>query len=451
MVFNRFFFQVLARVLLVALNIGIFASIFLREDLFFTQVIMFSLAIGQIAELANFTNKTNLELSRFLAGVKDGDYQLNYERHSKSKSLSKLYRSFGQVIDTLKDLETQRNAQNEFLNTIINQIGFGIIVFDSESEITLMNQEASALLSLPKVKKWRSLKNPNTAFLETLTSLPGTQNQLVESHINEESQYFTVSVSIIQILEKPLRVVSFQNIKSEIRQKEIEAWHKLIRILTHETMNSVTPIVSLAETMQLILTSEESGQVKRSKEVTDENLEDLTASVETIVNRGEGILKFVSEYRKLTRIPQPELQHVALEGLVQKTMKLFEKDIENENIQLQMNFQDATLNIDPVLIQQVLINLIKNAIEALGDQADRHIAITGQSKGDNYLLMISDSGPGIPTDKQDKVFIPFYTTKKNGSGIGLSVSRQILNLHGGHLDFNSMPNTMTTFTLTFRK
>ncbi len=435
--------------LLVATVVG-FSQIFLRPDLFFTQIIVVAIIIGQIMELSNFANKTNTELGRFLAGVRDGDFQLNYQRQQKSKSFEKLYRSFNDVIDTLKELETERNAQNEFLNTIINQIGFGILVFDESQEIILMNNEASELLSIPKVKKWRNLRNRNIGFLETLVSIDRTQNQLLETTIDEESHYFTVNVNNMRLRDRPLKIASFQNIRSEIRQKEIEAWHKLIRILTHETMNSVTPIVSLAETMQMLLTKEDGDSPKHVKDLTEENVLDLRESIQTIEERGEGILRFVSEYRKLTRIPQPELEEVEFSAFLQSTLKLYQPALDENSVDLTVNVPEFRVMIDPVLIQQVVINLVKNSIEALKETEQKRIKIelSGDEKHQR-VVQVSDNGPGIPKEKADKIFIPFYTTKQEGSGIGLSVSRQIMSLHGGQLDFKSIPGQWTTFSLKF--
>ncbi|MEM9325246.1 MAG: ATP-binding protein [Bacteroidota bacterium] len=447
MVFNRFFFLTLIRSLLLVGTVVVMSSIFGRVELFFTQIILGGIILFQIWELTRFVNKTNEELSRFLAGVKDGDFQLHYPKKEKT-SFQRLQKSFGELVETLQSLEAGREAQNQFLNELINQIRFGIIVFDHQGYIEVMNQTASNLTGLPKITKWRNLQNPNKRFLEMLLTLPPTQNQLIETPIGDTNRYFTVSVTLIKVLEREMRLVSFQDIRGEIRQKEIDAWHRLIRILTHETMNSVTPIVSLAETITMLIQNEE-GELKTPKEVTDENLSDIHLSLETIIGRGQGILKFVQQYRKLTRVPKPEMQEIKISSLVEKTFRLMEGELGKRSIKWSMALGDFSIQLDPALIEQVLVNLIKNAIEALTDHTAPTIKATAWEEADHVCVSIKDNGPGIPENRKEKIFVPFYTTKPEGSGIGLSLCRQIMNLHGGHLEVQSVPHQSTSFTLVF--
>lgn len=448
MVFNRFFFKVLLRVGLLTTSIITMSTIFLRIDLFFTQIILAGIIIAQLVELTYFVNRTNQELSRFLSGVRDGDFQLNFSYKADSPSFQSLNNSFREVIHTFREYETERIAEYQFLNEIISQISFGVIVFDEKADIQVMNQTASDLLSLPKVTKWKNLRNPNIGFLEKLSEIELAPNQLVETRVSGKDQMFSVSASKITLRSVAMKIVCFQNIQNEIRKKEIEAWHKLIRILTHETMNSVTPIVSLAETMQMILTTE-SGESKTVKEIDDENLEDLSFSLETIIGRGNGILKFVSNYRKLTRIPKPEIEPVEIYPLLQKVVNLASADPDAPPIDLEVENSNLIVLMDPVLIEQVLINLLKNAREALENTPQPEIMVVAEAENSKSLILIKDNGPGIDQDKIEKIFIPFYTTKKEGSGIGLSVSRQIMSLHGGHLELQSEPGS-TIFTLSFQ-
>lgn len=448
MVFNRFFFKLLLRVGLLAISIITLSTIFLRIDLFFTQIILLGVIIAQLMELTYFVNRTNLELSRFLSGVRDGDFQLSFSQNADSSPFQALNNSFREVIHTFREYETERMAEYQFLNEIISQTSFGVIVFDDKAEIQVMNQTASDLMSLPKVTKWKNLRNPNIGFLEQLYQMELAPNQLVETCVSGKNQIFSVTATQITLRSVVMKIVCFQDIQNEIRKKEIEAWHKLIRILTHETMNSVTPIVSLAETMKMIL-STEAGEHKTTKEISDENLEDLAFSLETIIGRGNGILKFVSNYRKLTRIPKPELEEVAVSSFLKKMINLASAEPDSPPIELHIKLEQMHIQMDPVLIEQVLINLLKNAREALLDTQKPKIQITTKQDAEKSLIEIKDNGPGIDQDKLEKIFIPFYTTKKEGSGIGLSVCRQIMSLHGGHLALQSEPGS-TIFTLSFQ-
>lgn len=448
MVFNRFFFKSLFRLILITASIITLSTIFLRVDLFFTQIILIGIIVAQLIELTYFVNRTNLELSRFLSGIRDGDFQLSFSQKADSSSFKALNHSFREVIHAFREYETERIAEYQFLNEIISQISFGVIVFDDQEEIQVMNQTASDLLSIPKVTKWKNLRNPNIAFLEQLYRMELAPNQLIETRVSGKDQMFSVTASQITLRSVVMKIVCFQNIQNEIRKKEIEAWHKLIRILTHETMNSVTPIVSLAETMQMILNTDE-GALKTSEEINDENLEDLAFSLETIIGRGNGILKFVNNYRKLTRIPKPEVEPVTIFTWIQKIINLASAEPGTPSIHLHVEDESIKILLDPILIEQVLINLLKNAKEALETTKNPEITVTVKAEADHSLIIVQDNGPGVDQDKIEKIFIPFYTTKKEGSGIGLSVSRQIMSLHGGHLELQSEPGS-TIFTLSFQ-
>ncbi len=448
MVFNRFFLFILLRVGLLFGAITAFSLIFLRPDLLFTQIILGTIIIIQIGELTHFVNRTNYDLSRFLAAIKDNDFSINFSNKEKIPSYRSLNASFSQLIETLKELETEKEAQFHFLNQLVNQIEFGIITFDEQENIELINKQACDLLSIPKVGHWKNLKNPNLRILYRLLQLEDGKNQLIENRIANQDRYFSVSVTTITIRDQHFKIVSFQDIRSEIQQKEIEAWHKLIRILTHEIMNSVTPLVSLTETIQMILLNDETGKVRSLTQLNDENIEDVSQAVETIRDRGEGILKFVQDYRKLTRIPKPEIEKVEVQTMISEVTRLMQSDMERNGVGIISNTEQDSLSIDPNLIQQVMINLLKNAKEALIDTEKPVISIESEKTPEFFKLHINDNGPGIPVDRIDRIFVPFYTTKPEGSGIGLSVSRQILNLHGGFLEVHSEPGD-TTFTMAF--
>lgn len=447
MVFNRFFFKLLARVIFLTATIVTLSSIFLRTDLFFTQIILAGIIVSQIIELSFFANKTNVELTRFLAGVKDGDFQLNFPENADSKSFRSLNSTFRDVIHSMREYETEKAAEYQFLNEIISQISFGVIVFNEKSDVEVMNSTASLLLGLPKVAKWRNLRNPNISVLESLYNAELAPNQLLETRVNAKDQMFSVSATQMTLRSVPMKIVCFQDIRSEIQKKEIEAWQKLIRILTHETMNSVTPIVSLAETMKIILENE-TGTLKSLQEVTHENLEDLSFSLDTIIGRGNGILKFVSTYRKLTRIPNPEPELVEIRPFLEKIVNLISSDPQSSHVKFEIQGTNTDMHFDPVLMEQVLINLLKNAREALDQTKDAAILVSFSNETNRKTIRVQDNGPGIDQLKSEKIFIPFYTTKKDGSGIGLSVSRQIMSLHGGQLELQSEPGR-TVFTLSF--
>lgn len=422
-------------------------SIFLRPDLLFTQLILFVLILIQVTEITFFVSRTNRELSRFLSSIKDGDFSINFSGKVDNKSFGLLNTSFRQVIETLKELQTEKEAQLHFLNQLVNQIEFGIITFNEKNEIEIINKQAQSFLQIPRVTVWQNIKNPNVSFIEKLIKLPESSNQLIEQRIENQDRFFSVSITEITIRDGKFRIVSFQDIRNEIQQKEIQAWHKLIRILTHEIMNSVTQLVSLNETNLMLLTNE-NEEAKESRHLNDENVQDLRESILTVKERTEGILKFVKDYRRLTKIPKPEFEKLIDSFLINTVAKFMSGPLTEARVNLKVMSADVELFADGNLIQQVMINLIKNAIEALEATKGPEIVIQARIQNKQLQLEVSDNGHGIPEEKLDRIFVPFYTTKVEGSGVGLSVSRQIMNLHGGHLDVSSS-SSGATFMMIF--
>ena len=447
MVYNRFFYLLLLRVILLFGALLSIVSIFLRPDLLFTQLILFVLILIQVTEITFFVSRTNRELSRFLSSIKDGDFSINFSGKVDNKSFGLLNTSFRQVIETLKELQTEKEAQLHFLNQLVNQIEFGIITFNEKNEIEIINKQAQSFLQIPRVTVWQNIKNPNVSFIEKLIKLPESSNQLIEQRIENQDRFFSVSITEITIRDGKFRIVSFQDIRNEIQQKEIQAWHKLIRILTHEIMNSVTQLVSLNETNLMLLTNE-NEEAKESRHLNDENVQDLRESILTVKERTEGILKFVKDYRRLTKIPKPEFEKLIDSFLINTVAKFMSGPLTEARVNLKVMSADVELFADGNLIQQVMINLIKNAIEALEATKDPEIVIQARIQNKQLQLEVSDNGHGIPEEKLDRIFVPFYTTKVEGSGVGLSVSRQIMNLHGGHLDVSSS-SSGATFMMIF--
>ncbi len=449
MVFNKFFVKTLFRVILILLNCIVISSIFWRSDLLFTQLILITILFGQIFELLRFINKTNIELSRFLDGIRSHDYSMNFSFGRESSSFKSLNNSFKGLIETFNNLETEKEAQLIFLQKMINQIDVGIITLNNEDNIYLINDTARRLLEISDIKKWKNSKSENYSLLRETIKEKEISNRLKEVQINGKNLVFSLSLSSLKILSKEYSIITFKDIKSEIQTKEIDAWHKLIRILTHEIMNTVTPISSLTDTALMLLENEE-NQVKKVQEIDSYILEDIHEALNTVKYRSEGILKFVNDYRKLSKVQKPVLEVNSLKKIIESSTNLFQSKINALDIKLNTSNIDIEILMDEVLVGQVVINLIKNAIESLEkSKSNRFIEIVCSDLGNYKVIQVVDNGPGIENDKLSKIFIPFYSTKKEGSGIGLPLSRQIMNLHGGYMEVESKPGFKTVFSLYF--
>jgi len=434
---------------MILLNCIVISSIFWRSDLLFTQLILITILFGQIFELLSFINKTNIELSRFLDGIRSHDYSMNFSFGRESSSFKSLNNSFKGLIETFNNLETEKEAQLIFLQKMINQIDVGIITLDNEDNIYLINDTARRLLEISAIKKWKNSKSENYSLLEVTLKEKEISNRLKEVQINGKNLVISLSMSSLIILSKEYRIITFKDIKSEIQTKEIDAWHKLIRILTHEIMNTVTPISSLTDTALMLLENEK-NQVKKVQEIDNNTIEDIHEALNTVKYRSEGILKFVNDYRKLSKVQKPVLEINSLKKIIDSSTHLFQSKINALDIKLYTSSIDIEILMDEVLVGQIIINLIKNAIESLETRhSNRSIEIVCTDKSNYKVIQVIDNGPGIENDKLSKIFIPFYSTKKEGSGIGLPLSRQIMNLHGGFMEVESKPGFKTAFSLYF--
>ena len=432
MVFNPFTRNLILRVALLFVTLVIWASIFLRKDLFFNQVLLFVLVLIQLISLVRYITRTNRELSRFLDSIRDNDFTAHFDQLSADPTFAQLNRSFGGLIARLNQQETEKNAQNLFLKALIEEIPFGILVMEDRGDLRLINEHAQSSLDLPDVQQWKKLRTDRTHLLHQLTNLPPDRSHLLEHIVEGHSQTLSVAITTISINRQPLRIISIKNIQTEIQRKETEAWHKLIRVLTHEIMNSITPITSITETLKAIL--------KDRNELDNDTIEDIREAVDTVHSRSTGILTFVKKYRELSRIPPPQFDSVDILNLLKRVIRLMQNNYPEVAITLENTSlsEISTITCDEAQIEQVLINLIKNATEAYGDQKEDLTVLCSIIQDENDVVInIRDEGQGISEKQLERIFIPFYTTKRNGSGIGLGLSRQILQNHQGTLTCES--------------
>ena len=445
---KRFSLQVILRIVLILGNAILLAWIFGDMQLFFNQVILIIILIGQIWELIHYINLTNRELTRLFLAVKHADFSVTFNQKGLGKSFKELENSMVDIIHSYREVKIEKEAQYQFLQLLVNQIQIGIISLLDEN-IILINPIAEKILGIKDLKNWKLLEHLNPRLAEELKP---DGKKLIEIKSSEGTKILAVEIRTILMIDKHYKLITLQDINSEIEQKEIEAWHKLIRILTHEIMNSVTPISSLSETMQSMLTNK-NGSQKILGEIRDDTITDILFSLNTIQKRSESLLTFVDDYRKLTRVPKPVMQQVQLKPWLASIENLMREELMRESISLVIELEDENqaLNLDPTLIEQVLINLLRNSIHALDGRLGKRIEIKSYHDESATVIEVSDSGKGIPEKELKDIFIPFFSTKKDGSGIGLSLSKQIMSLHGGRIRVRSKVAEGTSFYLTFRK
>ena len=347
-------------------------------------------------------------------------------------------------------MRIDKEVHYQYLNAVVNHINIAVICFDNNGNVQLINNAAGKLLNIPELTNIRAISEFHPIIYNVISRISIRKNELVKTKINDEMFHLTLQCFELKMRDRPIKLLTIQNIKNELETYELDSWQKLIRVLTHEIMNSVTPISSLSEAINDIL-QDETGKVRSISTIDKDDLIDLTNSVRAIENRSKGLINFVSSYKNLTRLPKPDYEDILVVELINRAISLLKNDLEKQQINLSYDIheKDTKLNVDIKMIDQVLINIVKNAIEILGEIEDPVILIQTSAKDTNVCISIKDNGPGIDEEKLEKIFIPFFTTKQNGSGIGLSLSRQIMRLHGGTISVQSEHGTGTVFTLVF--
>lgn len=449
MVSKRFAFLVILRIILLMLTLTALAFIFARTELFFNQIILLGVIVLQVSELIRFVTHTNRELAKLLMAIRYSDFSISFKGSKRGKSFKELQEAFVEIIEAFKKVSVEKEAQFRFLKVIVDNIKVGVIAIKEEYSIELMNEGAQEILKISTPNYWKQLQQLLPHFSQEIEDMGDKDKRLLELNIKGEKLQVSAQVNRLKILGYRYTIITFQDIKSEIEQKEIEAWHKLIRVLTHEIMNSVTPVTSLTETMLMLL--EEEGKPLPLVDLTEETLEDLRFSMKTIQKRSEGLLHFVDDYRRLTKIKALELEDVKVKDMLDEMAMLLKTDAQKDNITIEVKSPEyLAINMDRKLIEQVLINLVTNGRHALEGYQKGKIEISGYEKDHIKVIEVRDNGSGIEAQKQDQIFIPFYSTKAEGSGIGLSLSKQIMKKHKGDLTVKSEAGNGASFSLTFK-
>lgn len=393
--------------------------------------------------LTQYVNQSNYQLSQFLDSIRYNDFSVSYADQKKGDSFSELSDTYNLLIEKYKSIKAEKEINYQYLNTIVEQVNVGIICISDVGEIKLYNHHAKQLLHKPYLHNSESLEKISPLLYQTIQQLQSGKQQLLSIPIKHQVLKLSVRCAAFKLGKQNLRLFTLQNIQRELEEQEIKSYKKLIRILTHEIMNSVTPIISLSSSMHDFFKDE-------NRQMSEQDWQQMQQAFGAIERRSQGLLNFTETYRNLTRIPEPDLQTVNLNQLIERITTLLEPELNNQDIKLVTKLSEPTIELeaDAVQLEQVFINLIKNAIEALHDQKDGIISIdTYQTEKNNCIIQITDNGPGIEPALIDQLFIPFFTTKKEGSGIGLNLSREMIIKHGGRLTVQSIPNQATTLTV----
>ena len=420
--------------------------------LFFTEYYATLAIIGacvlyQTWALIHYVERTQRDLTRFLQAIRYEDFSQSFTGAGLGSAYNDLKDTFNEVLEAFRKTRAEKEENFQYLQTIVQHVGIGLICYTSDGRIELMNTAAQRLLRKPYMRNVRELETVSKAFSETLLKLRSGDKALVKIQDEDELLQIIVYATELRMRGESFILASVQNIQTELEEQEMEAWQKLIRVLTHEIMNSITPISSLASTVRGFL-PDSAG----ASSLEPETLSDVHTALQTIQSRSEGLLHFVEAYRQLTHISRPDFQIFQVSELFARIVFLMQAECDKNDIALHTAIDPRTLEltVDPDLIEQVLINLMRNAVQALAGRPNARVDLSAQLDGrGRVIIRVQDNGPGILEDVQERIFIPFFTTKRDGSGIGLALSRQIMRVHRGTISVQSRPEEETVFTLRF--
>ncbi|GAB4349484.1 MAG: sensor histidine kinase [Flammeovirgaceae bacterium] len=441
------------RIVLLTLSIFGFTFIALYEEMYFWTLMLILLGvIYQIHLIFRMVDDTNLELYNFLSSIRYDDFTHSYARlEGRGGSFEKLYQKFNEVIENFKNIRNEKESEYQYLKNIIHHLGIGILSFDKKGDVQIVNTTAKRLLKSSRLSNIQQIEAFSPELFENLKQLRTGSKSLIRIDYNGEIIHLAIYAIELYLKGEEYKLVTLQNIHHELEEQEMDAWQNLIRVLTHEIMNSIAPISSLASTVE-----GEVENLKAQETLQPSDLEDVQMAVQTIKSRSEGLIRFVNEFRSLTHVPKPQLAHVPVQKLLEQVRLLMEQECMKHNIILTIHLEPESLIVtaDAELIQQVLINLIKNSIQALHSQGKNNpnkqiTLIAQQDTNCRPVISVRDNGPGIAKEALERIFIPFYTTKKQGSGIGLSLSRQIMRQHKGTIVVRSSAEEGTEFSLKF--
>lgn len=443
-IFQHFKVNLIIRFVILFLLLFGLSWVILKTDLW-TLVIWVGLAIFfWIIEFFRFVEKFKNNFIFFLESVNQGDFTVNFNL----KQMQKTDKRYGEILNELMEkfriLRAEKQMRHMYLNAIVEQVNVGLISYDKDGTVTLINEAAKKLLGRPFIKNMDNIRKCDEGLYNEILKLESGKRSLYRYARNEEMLQLSLEVSELKLDQDVTKIITLQDIKNELDEREVESWQKLIRILNHEIMNSVIPLGTLTRVNREILQKhcDDLASSDGKVEIKLDKLRDVVEGMKVIEQRSSGITTFVKATKSITGLPKPVFKKVNLSDILERIKMLFNQELVNMGIKLTIICPDnVILTADMELFEQVLINLVKNAREALtiSEGIDPEIQIKVEKYPDHVLIRVIDNGNGIDPELFDQIFIPFFTTHRDGTGIGLAISKQIMRMHKGSIEVNSKP------------
>lgn len=444
---TRYSLVVIFRVILIMLNCFALIWMLTQTTRPATTLFVFILLLFQTGSLIFYHNRINRDLANFLIFLQENDMTLAFSKKRIERSFKGLIYHLDKINQKLQAARIDRERQFQYLQSVVKQVDTGIIAYDQEGKVELFNQAARELLGIHSLNRIDILVQRYPELASIITSGDKTTSSPVRIKVNGIDRILAIKSGSIGFDNRVVQLISFQDIRSELEARELEAWRKLIRIQRHEIINSITPITTLTTAIRRRFLN---GKQRRNlQEITDEHIDDVLSSVEVIEERSLGLIDFVERFKSLTDVPKIKIGSFMLKNLVNHIDILFAKELKARKIHMSLNISPANLSLqaDEKLFEQVLINLVKNSLEAIRHQDGKIVINAYRNTQNSCIVQVIDNGIGIDKAAIESIFIPSYTTKENGSGIGLSISRQIIQLHKGTISVKSEPGVETVFEI----
>ena len=447
MILRRFHMVIILFVTGIVITAILFAMALIHLNHMFTILFTGALLLLQAFWLVHYINRINATLEKFFLAIRNNDSSISYSTTSGKQIYNNLATLLDEVMLAIGRVKIEKEHQFQYLRHVMEHVDAGLIAYNPDGRIELFNRSAKRLFNDFQPATLQQINRIRPGFETELKEVKPGQRKLLTMQIDTEVVQLAVRKSCFRLDDREVHLVSFQDIHQELDQKELASWKKLIQVLRHEIMNTVSPISSLATTLSRIFGTRESAKSK--DQLTEQNMQDTIEGLDIIRTRSAGLLDFVEQYRTLTRLPAPEIETISVRDLLQDTAILYHGAGNNSRITVECP-EGFTIQADRKMIEQVLINLVKNSIEATGSMNEPLITMSSFAGSEgSVVIQVTDNGPGIPEDVFPDIFVPFYSTKESGSGIGLSLSRQIMDLHKGKITVHSIPGKKTTAGLVF--
>lgn len=440
--FNSLLLLRIIFLVLIAVAIGFLLGI--KESYWWIGILAF-VEFMLIISFIRFLNKTNEQINYFIQAVQNDDTTLRFPVRTGNKIINELHGSLNELNRVLQKTKINSQIKERYFSEILKNIGTGVIIFNGKGFVDEINPAALEILGLQTLTHTLQIDRIDPMFRLQMEAMEKGQKQLLNLKKKNDQVQLISRCSVIKLKDEEVKLLTLQDIRGELERKEIDSWIKLIRVLSHEIMNSLAPVTSITQSLK--------GMWKEKKQNggidQHELLENTLQGLDVIGERGEALIRFVQSYRILTRVPQPKIKEISTCALLDSLNILISPLKEGVKTSIKFHYPrtDFSMYIDEQMLIQVIINLVKNSVEAINDQENGQINVCfAQLEDKNVRIEVVDNGPGIPDDVKDEIFIPFFTTKEGGTGVGLSYSRQIIRALGGSIHFKTRPGE-TVFTI----